>query len=276
MSLAAPTSSEERPAPHLPAPWGLTEIALTVALTVALLLVASLVAAVVVALLDLGQEISDDAGTAAILLTSQLVIDIGAVAIAAAFSIRRYKLSPMAWRITWPPHIRWGSVMATVGLSFGALWTYTLITVALGLDNLRPENNVPTDLFEDNRVLPLTLLLVLVAAPVCEELYFRGFLFHGFWTGFQRLWARLRMSASFQARWASWGFWPGAVANGLFFSLIHVTELRLVGLIIPFTVIGVLFARLVLRTGSIWNAIVAHFLFNLVGVVGTLAGRAAS
>jgi membrane protease YdiL (CAAX protease family) len=63
------------------------------------------------------------------------------------------------------------------------------------------------------------------------------------------------------------------VGSGLLFSLIHFNGLDTIGLIVPFTVIGFLFAWLVYRTGSLWNSIAVHSLFNSVSLIGTLAQR---
>jgi uncharacterized protein len=151
----------------------------------------------------------------------------------------------------WPPRLTIGRVLLTLFLCFAALAVYRGITVGLGLESLEPESNVPQELFEDPRVVPLTLLLILVGAPLFEEMFFRGFLFHG-------LWARI-------------GFWPGALLSGLLFALIHVSNSDFIGLIVPFTIIGTLFAWLVGRTGSLWNSIAVHFLFNAVGVTANFA-----
>lgn len=55
------------------------------------------------------------------------------------------------------------------------------------------------------------------------------------------------------------------------FSIIHVNNTDLIGLIVPFTIIGFLFAGLAARTGSPWNSILVHFAFNSIGVAAQLA-----
>jgi membrane protease YdiL (CAAX protease family) len=202
----------------------------------------------------LGIELSDaesDATGAAILLIGQVVIDVIAVGAAAAFSLGKYGLRASAWELTWPPRLNFGLIGATWAGAFVTLIIYGLIVQVLPFDALKPESNVPQKLFEHRSVVPLTVLLILAVAPVCEEMFFRGFIFHGLLNRF--------------------GLWLAVIASGFLFALVHFTGVDTVGLIIPFTVIGASFALLVNRTGSLWNSIVAHFAFNLVGVLANLA-----
>jgi membrane protease YdiL (CAAX protease family) len=93
---------------------------------------------------------------------------------------------------------------------------------------------------------------VVVVAPLTEELFFRGFVFNGL---------RRRLTV------------PGAAAvSGVLFASVHVVDAEKLGLLIPFTAIGFMFALLVAVTGSLWNSILVHFSFNLIGVVGGATG----
>lgn len=254
-----------------PAPWGLGDIAWVIFIVLVLLVAVGTVIALVVDRLGVEGEAEGDARVATLILLSQLVLDLGAVGAAAAFSLAKYRVrAGDGWGLRRPPGIRLGLCAAVLFASYGALFAYTVGVAALGIDQLEPQNNVPETLFEHPTVLPLTLLLILVAAPVCEEIFFRGFLFPGLWGGLQRLWARFRLSSGFQRRWQGWGFWPAALLSGLLFSGIHVTDSDLIGLLIPFTVIGTLFAWLRARTGSLWNPILVHFVFNLIGATASV------
>jgi membrane protease YdiL (CAAX protease family) len=232
------------------APWGWRDFAWVLFITIAALVAIFTTLAFVVAALDIDEPESNPIG-ATLLLVGQLLLDGAAVGAAWAFSIAKYGLSWRAWALMWPPQLNVGRILLTLFLCFAALAAYRGITVGLGLEALQPESNVPRELFEDRRVVPLTLFLILVVAPLAEEMFFRGFLFHG-------LWARI-------------GFWPAALASGLLFALIHVSSSEYIGLIIPFTIIGTLFAWLVARTGSLWNAVAVHFLFNAAGVTANFA-----
>lgn len=84
---------------------------------------------------------------------------------------------------------------------------------------------------------------VVVAAPLAEELFFRGFLFQG-----------LRRSVP---------LWPAMGLSGLAFALSHIEPLAIV-ILLP---VGMFFAWIFHRTGSLLVPISAHAAFNLVNVV---------
>ncbi len=246
--------TEHAPAPYRRdrAPWGWREIAIVIFITmVALVAVFTALSFILDAFGIDAEEAENDAVASAALLLGQMVLDLAAVGAAAAFSLGKYGLRPSAWGLVWPPKLNIGLVFLTLILSFAALGAYRGITIALGLEDLEPQSNVPTELFESAAIVPLTLFLILDVAPFAEEIFFRGFIFHG-------MWGRI-------------GFWPAAFASGFIFSLIHVSSADLIGLIVPFTIIGVLLAWIVRRTGSLWNAIAVHFLFNAIGVTANLS-----
>lgn len=88
------------------------------------------------------------------------------------------------------------------------------------------------------------LLLVggIVVAPVVEELFFRGFVFAG-------------LRERYGARKA------GLISAGLF-AVVHLQPLTAV----PIFLLGVVFAYLYHRSGSIWPAVIMHVLTNAVGL----------
>jgi membrane protease YdiL (CAAX protease family) len=241
-----------RDGPGVP-PWGVREIALALLAAALITGVVVLASSVLLAVLGIPSERAEHepVGTA-ILLLGQLVIDAGAVGVAAWLSLGRYGLSPAAWGLRRTRPVSAPAVAGVLVASFGALLGYQATVSALGLEALKPESNVPQGLFEHPSVVPLTLLLVVVVAPIAEEMFFRAFLFQG-----------LR-------RWL--GTHGAALLSGFAFAAIHITGGNLLGLLIPFTVIGYLFAVLLASTGSLWNVILVHFAFNLIGVMGELAG----
>jgi sodium transport system permease protein len=91
--------------------------------------------------------------------------------------------------------------------------------------------------------LVLTLLLVAVLPGICEELLFRGFLLQGL---------RSRCSP-----------WCAIVAAGILFGAFHVDPYRFV----PVSLLGILFGYLVLKTGSILTAMVAHATNNSIAIL---------
>jgi len=116
-----------------------------------------------------------------------------------------------------------------------------------GLTDLTPQSTLPEDVFNNPFALPLAGVLALVAAPLAEETFFRGFLF----PGLRNRWGTLR----------------AALASGLLFALLHFN----VGSIVPFTVIGMLLAWAYVVSGSLWMAIGAHFAFNAISFLITVA-----
>jgi membrane protease YdiL (CAAX protease family) len=235
------------------APWGLREIVTVFGITVIALVVVFTALSLLVRALGIEGNLSDDPVGLAVLLAGQMVLDVIAVGLAAAFSLGKYGLRPSAWGLLWPPRLNVGLIVGVLVLCYTALIGYALIVTSLGLEALEPESNVPEGFFDFPRVVPLAVFLVVVVAPMAEEMFFRGFVFHGLWSRF--------------------GFWPAAVASGFVFAMIHVTGAEALGLIVPFTIIGTLFAWLAGSTGSLWNAIAVHFLFNSISIAVNLAQR---
>ena len=114
---------------------------------------------------------------------------------------------------------------------------YGVVVDALDIEWLEPESTVPEGVVREPLSMVLTGLAVVVAAPVGEEVFYRGLVFGGL----QR-----------------WGFWPAAVVSGAVFSGVHFD----VGSFIPFFVIGVALAWLFWRKGRLWEAVAFHVLFN--------------
>ncbi len=89
----------------------------------------------------------------------------------------------------------------------------------------------------------LMAVLILVAAPFAEEVFFRGFLLQG-------LARRMR-------------FWPAAVITSGIFALAHVWPY----LYVPIFILGLALAWLFWRTGSIWASVAAHATINATSLV---------
>ncbi len=89
----------------------------------------------------------------------------------------------------------------------------------------------------------LGVIAICVVAPLCEETLFRGTL----------LPEQRRVSGA-----------VGAVAaNGLFFSLFHLNPIS----VLPLAFVGAFLAHLIVLTGSLWSAILAHAVFNTFNAV---------
>jgi len=109
----------------------------------------------------------------------------------------------------------------------------------------------PTQLFADDVVGAILLVVVaVVAAPVVEEIVFRGIVFPAFASRFGMGW--------------------GIAVSSALFGVIHLQGFNTV----PFIFLGVVFARLFASTRSLWTAIMCHALFNGTSLVLLYALRA--
>jgi len=252
-AMASPAAHQpDRRTGAEPAPWGWRECVAGLAAVVVVLVLAVVAASTIVALHGArrGATTSFELWTG---LGATLVFEIALVGIAVRMTAGRYPggLALLGWRprpiVSWLP---WSGL--AVLLSWGVLLVYSLVTLLPGLDALRPQGDVPKGLFDHAEIVPLATLLTVLAAPVAEETFFRGFLFAG-----------LR---------GSLGFAAAATVSGALFALFHASPT----LIIPFTVIGVVFAYTYYRTGTLWASVTAHLIFNLVSVAVLLAGHGGS
>jgi membrane protease YdiL (CAAX protease family) len=104
--------------------------------------------------------------------------------------------------------------------------------------------------FTGDLTLAFALLMIAVTPAICEELLFRGYV--------QREAER------------SMGIVGGLIFTGVLFGFYH---LRLTQ-IVPLSLLGVYLAYITWRTGSLWPAVVVHFLNNgFAVVVATYAAR---
>lgn len=145
----------------------------------------------------------------------------------------------------------WGPLWVAWGGSYGILVGYALAIEALrrlGVDTsaLGRGNQLPIDASDGGAVLLMLGVAVVALAPLCEELFFRAFLFRG-----------LR------------GYWllgPSMLLSGLLFGLFHVN----ISVLLPFTLIGVLFAWANEASGSIYTSIAAHGAVNALSFTLTV------
>lgn len=160
--------------------------------------------------------------------------------------LRRWVQSSML-ALTWPRGGLAAIAASVVGLlaiaTAAGLAVYAIDKAALASD-LRPFAELAR-----SRAWWVLLLAAGVGAPVAEELLFRGFLFSG-----------LRSSPL--------GFYGTAVVTTLFWTSLHATYSPY-GLALVF-LIGMFFALLRERTGSIISSITAHAVYNSSIVVALM------
>jgi membrane protease YdiL (CAAX protease family) len=141
-----------------------------------------------------------------------------------------------------------------IGLMFVAYGIFFAFSIVYGLlVQIDSEQQVLQEISDEQETFELIAqgILVVIAAPVSEELFFRGFLFGG-----------LRGRTS---------FWPAALISGILFGAIH-----LLGgsweVIPPLAAFGVLLAWLYERTGSLGPPMLMHALQNGIAFAVVTAG----
>jgi membrane protease YdiL (CAAX protease family) len=143
-------------------------------------------------------------------------------------------LSRLGVRKFQPSALKW--MAAAIGL-------YLLFTIAYSALIVQPHQK---DIAADFGALPLQILLIVFAAPISEEICFRGMLFGGLREKLPRLGA--------------------ALITGLIFGGLHA--LTGVSAVPPLIVFGFLLALLYEKTGSIVPGILLHMLNNSVALLG--------
>jgi membrane protease YdiL (CAAX protease family) len=173
--------------------------------------------------------------------------ELGLIAVAVWFTFRKYGGS---WerlgfkRPSWSV-LGWAAAAIAGALAFNA--AYGGIIELFDIEALRTacDDQVPREL-QDSRVALIVASVVFITfAPVCEEIFFRGFMFPGFWR--------------------YWGVALAAVASGLLFSIAHVGP-NMHKTIIPIFAIGAIFALAYWKSGNILTTMLAHFAQNALAV----------
>lgn len=140
--------------------------------------------------------------------------------------LRRLGVRPFRW----PSALKWMAAALGAYLLFTALYS-TLITP--------PDQQ---NIAEDFGAWPLQVLLIVIAAPISEELCFRGMLFGGLRRNLPRI--------------------PAALVAGAIFGALHATTG--VAAVPPLIVFGFVLCLLYEETGSILPGILLHALNNSV------------
>jgi len=145
-------------------------------------------------------------------------------------------------RTDWRVAALWIVIAAVLGYAASAI--YDVVKVPLGL-----QTNTDA-LAEQIKVAPLTTLGLLLAgalvAPICEEVFFRGFLLPGI--------------AS------SMPIWSAVIVSSLLFGLAHAD----LGSLAPLIAIGLLLGVVRWKTRSLWPPIFLHTLNNTAALIALL------
>ena len=129
---------------------------------------------------------------------------------------------------------------AAIGLACYPVVAGMASLIELGLSRIgpSPQPPAPSSALE---VIAYALVLIVVA-PITEEPIFRGFV----------------MSA-----WLRRGTVPGLVLSAFLFASVHFQ----IAALVPIALLGMVFAFLVQRTGSLYSSIIAHACYNTLGAL---------
>jgi membrane protease YdiL (CAAX protease family) len=216
----------------------------------AALLVVFVVAAIAFALLAAVVEISGgevtEEGPPGLLISATLVQDAALAAAAVGFAaIWARGLTPATFGLRTVPL---GPAVGWSALAYAGFWVATAIFVAIVGE---PEQqDLVRDLREQDALATLIgfAVLLTIAAPLAEEMFFRGFVF-----------GVLREKV---------GTAVGVVVSGALFGVIHLPSSPLVSVGV-LSIFGVLLCLLYLKTGSLLPCIALHAINNSIAFSAT-------
>jgi membrane protease YdiL (CAAX protease family) len=152
-----------------------------------------------------------------------------------------------------------GLVTGAVLVVLATVTAAVMITVATALLGHAPPEAEQVDPCVRGSALALLGPVVILGAPVAEEIFFRGFLFRGLRRRFR--------------------FWPAALISGLAFGAVHIIPMTArqaagTALIAPaLFVVGTGLAFVYERRKSLLAPVTAHVVFNVVGFVAIALAR---
>lgn len=248
MTLPLPEADDTEQPPPVPAPpWGVKEILQAIGLLLAGVIFVVGIAGLVVAATDASLS---DTETLGVSILGTLILEIALFGLAAGFTVWKFRLSWRALGFLVPRADRVWVPIATVVGTFAVLSVYAILVDLIGADELLPQDTLQENVFDHRALVILAGILAVITAPIAEETFFRGFLFIGLTKRFGFVWA--------------------AAISGFLFALAHGEPSTL----IPFTIVGMVFAWAYVAAGSLWGAIAAHLIFNLISFLAALAGVA--
>ena len=195
---------------------------------------------------------SDSAAFYAVSLLAGAGSELGLVLVAAMFTWRKYGGGWERLGVVRPDWSTLGWAVAALGGALALGYVYGVIIEVLDVEALKSQcdDQLPRDVIDNVGLMALAGIIAIGFAPVCEEIFFRGFIF----TGMLR----------------AWGLALGVLASALVFSAAHISE-NLHKTIVPIFIIGAVFAAAYYRSGNILTPILAHLVFNSISFA-VLAG----
>ena len=174
----------------------------------------------------------------------------GVVFILATLRVKPDRWLGLRWR-SWP----WVLLIAPAAVGF--MWAvfgglqmsgYVKWMESLGVETTQ-ETVKLLQQSQNPQVLALMTIAAVVAAPLCEEIVFRGYFY------------------PVMKRFA--GAWPAAICSALVFGAAHGNLTAL----LPLFIFGCVLVLVYENTGSIWAPIAVHFCFNGATVIVQMAAR---
>lgn len=172
-------------------------------------------------------------------------------AIFTAYQFSRPRLPrPAPWHFGWRPVRALGPALGWAALVYGTFVVVTAGWVTL-LGEQKAKDTIARDLGADRSTLAavIVVVFVVVAAPVVEELLFRGLMFGAL---------RTRL-----------GVLPSALMVGVAFGLVHAGGSP-AAFLLPLALLGTMLCLLYHRTGSLYPSMGVHAVNNSLAVVGTM------
>ena len=235
--------------------WGMGDILLSLPFTIFMAIVGTVIGLIFVPLDDL-EGLTD--GTAdlplALLATGLIGQQLGQGLWPLLVSKWKGLGSAIDWRLRFAPADLWIGPLTGFGMLIVAGISGLIVTELVGLeDDAAADNTAFLSDAEGTPWLYVFIFAVVVGAPVVEEIFFRGLCLRAIEKRF--------------------GLMVGVIGSTIIFTLPHFIGGGLKGTIVLFTVIGIVGAILgvlVAKLDRLGPAIIAHMVFNCVGVLGAL------
>jgi uncharacterized protein len=184
--------------------------------------------------------VDTDADSPGLTAGGTVIFDLSIVAATLLFAGLTARLRP------WQLGLRGASLRYSAQIAaIGALAYILFGLVYQAIVRSEQQQDVVDNLGADRNTLLLVVgaLVVIVVAPVCEEIFFRGVLYRVL---------RIRL-----------GLWVAAIIDGLFFGLVHGSSSPLSALPV-LAVLGIMFCWVYERTGTLFASIALHALNNTI------------
>lgn len=245
-----PIEPEAPRSPDIPL-WTLADIAKAIGVIIGIVVLSSVPIYLLANEIAGGADRVDKDPTAlAVVLIVSALFQFAALGSAWWFGVRKYKLDFRALGLRRPER---GWPWLPFTLVAGAMGMVVFYSLALAAVGIEPDTDLPDAIYDNALPLAIALVLTVILAPFVEEIFFRGFVFGGLTRRFGWVW--------------------GALGSGTLFGVAHIANAGYLYVLPPIIAIGILFAWGYKYSRSLYPSIAAHFLFNLIQMIGVLATR---